>query len=325
MNWTKNKTKNRAAAAGLYLQEHRKRIAGRTAGIVTGLIKLCIIVGISFIVLASVFGIVSKAFMDIEDFYNPLVYMIPMNFTWENMEYALKYMDYFHSLLITAGFCVLIMGIQLIICALIGYGFARYKFPGGNLLFGLVVLTIIIPANTMMTPMYIQFRYFNPFGLLKGDGYNLINTVWPMVLLTATGMGLRSGLFIFIYRQFFRGLPKEFEESAFIDGAGPMRTFFKVMLPNARPAIIIVALFSFVWQYNDMFYAGILMSSRGLLSTKLNGLFDTVSQIQWITDRNQITLIVDAGVVLTIVPLILLYLFLQRYFMEGIERSGIVG
>lgn len=325
MNLTKDKTKKRMKEAADYLQKHRNRMISGIAGFVIGVVKFCIIIGICFIVLASVIGIVSKAFMAIEDFYNPLVYMIPMHFSWENMDYALKYMDYFNSLGITVAFCLLITVIQLIICALIGYGFARYKFPGSRILFGLVILTIIIPAQTMMTPLYMQFRYFNPFGLMEGNGINLINTIWPMVLLTITGMGLRSGLFIFIYRQFFRGLPKEFEEAAYIDGAGPVRTFFQVMLPNAQPAIIIVALFSFVWQYNDTFYSGILMSSKGLISLKLNGLFNTLSQLQWIQDRNQITLMVDAGVVLTIVPLIVLYLFLQRYFMEGIERSGIVG
>jgi multiple sugar transport system permease protein len=132
-------------------------------------------------------------------------------------------------------------------------------------------------------------------------------------------------LFIFIYRQFFKGLPNEIEEAAFIDGAGAFRTFFKVMLPNAKSSIIIVLLFAFVWQYNDTFFAGVPMSGQGLLAMRIDGLQSLLSQVQFIKDPNQIALIINSGVVLVIVPLIVLYLFMQRYFMEGIERSGIVG
>ena len=131
--------------------------------------------------------------------------------------------------------------------------------------------------------------------------------------------------FLFIFRQFYKGLPGAIEEAALIDGAGPFRTYLQVMLPNAKPAIITVMLFSFVWQYNDVFFSGLFMKKMGLLATRIVNLPPLLSYGLEIRDPNLVNLVLTSGIFLTIMPLIILYLFLQRYFMEGIERSGIVG
>lgn len=268
--------------------------------------------------------------MSKDDAYNPLVYMIPENFTLYNIQTAFESMDFGKSLIFTGGVCIMVMLIQAFICAVIGYGFARFRFPGKGLLFGLVVLTIIIPMETMMVPMFTQFRYFDPLGLVKmitgeQSGINLMNSIMPVLLMSLTGMGLRSGLYIFIYRQFFRGLPKEIEEAATIDGCGTFRTFIQIMLPNAMSSIIIVMLFAFVWQYNDTFMSGLFMESMDMIPKKLNSLNSVLTQVLNIRDVKQVQLIINAGVFLTITPLVVIYLFMQRFFMEGIERSGIVG
>ena len=276
-----------------------------------------ILIGICFVILSPLIGILSESFMDIQDVYNPLVYMIPENFTLYNFQAAWQQMSYPKTLLYTVGFSGIVMLIQVIICSLVGYGFARFKFPGCNVLFALVVLTIVVPVQTITVPLYMQFRSF--------FGTNLLNTPWPVVLMTLGGVGLRSGVYIYIFRQFFKGLPKEIEEAAFIDGAGPVRTFFTVMLPNAQSSIIIVMMFSFVWQYNDTFFAGTFMNRLTLLSTQVTTLAPKLGSALGIRDTNFVSLIVNSGIVLTILPLIITYLFLQRYFMEGIERSGIVG
>lgn len=293
------------------------------------LIKMIILIGISFIVVSPLIGILSNTFMSENDVYNPLVYLIPEEFTLGNLKIAIEQMSYVKSLIFTLVFCLGIMLIQACICALIGYGFARFNFRGNNILFAMVILTIVVPTQTLMVPMYTQFRYFDPFGLVKlitgKEGINLMNTFWPMLLMTITGSGLRSGLYIYIYRQFFKGLPKEIEEAAWIDGAGPFYTFFHVMLPNAKSSMITVMLFAFVWQYNDTYFASLYMSNFNLLSLKVTTLAANVSQALKIQDTNILQVIVDSGILLVIVPLLIIYLFLQRQFMEGIERSGIVG
>ena len=173
----------------------------------------------------------------------------------------------------------------------------------------------------------MQFRFVD----LPGFTANLVGSFWPVILLTLGGNGLRSGLYIYIFRQFFRGLPKEIEEASLIDGAGHLLTYIRVMLPNAKPAIITVTMFSIVWQYNDTFYSTLFMPSANLLPSFLSGLatamrlYITQTISQNARDPFWEQLIVHAGIVMFIAPVIAIYLIIQRQFMEGIERSGIVG
>lgn len=306
-----------------------RRLGKKISSILLNVVRLIILVGIAFVIISPLIGILSKTFMSTDDVHNPLVYLIPETFTLGNLKIAIEQLNYIPSLIFTLLFCIGLMLIQALVCALVGYGFARFEFRGDKLLFGFVILTIVIPVQTIMVPMYTQFRYFDLFGLVKlatgKEGINLINTVFPVTLMTITGLGLRSGLFIYIYRQFFKGLPKEIEEAAWIDGAGPLYTFLHVMLPNAKSSMITVMLFSFVWQYNDTFFSSLYMSNFKLLSLKVTTLAANVYQALNIRDANVVELVVNSGVLLVIVPLLIIYLFMQRYFMEGIERSGIVG
>ena len=287
-----------------------------------------LIVGISYIIIGPLITIISKSFMSVDDVYSPLVFIIPMDPTLENIKSALLNTEYFGTLFNTMTFVIILMILQIIVSAIVGYGFARYEFPFKNLLFGGVILTIVVPTHTIMVPLYTQFRYFDVFGIMNlvtGTSVSLIGGKWPIMIMTVFGNGLRTGLYIYIFRQFFRGLPKAIEEAALIDGAGVFRTFFKIMLPNATPSIVTVLLFSLVWQYNDTFYASLFMPNADLISLKLTTLAGYLSTIGEIYDPNHVDLIVNAGVLFSILPVILIYIFLQRYFVEGVERSGIVG
>jgi len=304
------------------------------------LVRTILIVGISFVILYPIMRQVSVAFKDKMDIYNPTIYMVPINFTLENIKYAMGVLNYWPMLGNTAMFVTATMLLQVISCALAGYGFARFSFPGRNVLFSLVVLTILIPMSTLMVPMYLHFRSFDVLGMINlitgKDGVNLLNTYWPSMITAATANGLKSGLYIYIFRQFFRGLPKEIEESALIDGAGGFRTFFRIMLPNSIPSIVTVGLFAFVWQYNDTFYASLFMSESNLMSIKVASLPANTNQYLPVllgygtnpdlrADPNHVSMVVDTGILLAIIPLIAMYLFVQRYFVESVERTGVVG
>ena len=218
---------------------------------------------------------------------------------------------------------------------MVGYGFARFDFPLKKLLFGCVVLMIVVPTYTVQVPLYITFRNFpDPFGatsalmkLATGKATNnLMGSPAPVYVMTALGCGLRSGLYIYIFNQFFRGLPKEIEEAAFVDGAGTWYTYFRIMLPNAAPAMITVAVFSIVWQYNDSFFANTFnISDSIILTRKLDSLINMIANAEKILTISEQQLYFDAGVVLTLLPVVIIYLVLQRRFIEGVERSGIVG
>lgn len=286
---------------------------------------IVVLFGIVYVILSPFIGIVSSSLKSKADLYNPLVYLIPQSPTTENYAIAAGIMNYTKTLVTTLTFVVVITFIQVMITSIVGYGFARFEFPFSKLLFAGVILTIVVPVESIMVPLYTDMRYFSPFGLFGEKGINLINTYVPMVAMTMTGMGLRSGLFIYIFRQFFKGIPKELEEASWIDGAGVFRTYLTIMMPNAVPPIVTVAMFSFVWQYNDVFFANMFMSKFDFISVKVASVASMFANVGEIKDPNYVTVVANAGIVLAVIPILLIYLVLQRYFMESVERSGIVG
>lgn len=312
----------RAAFSGTVLLDSKARLKNGTKDLVMKLFRIVLIVGVAYVILSPVIGIVTSSFFSDSDRYNPIVFTVPMHPTLERYATALKYLDYWQTMGYTVVYTLLMTVIQVLVCSAVGYGFARFDFPGKKLLFACVVIMIVLPAHTIMLPLYVTFRNFG-FG---DNTVNLMGTWWPSTIMTLLGTGLSSGLYIYIFNQFFRGLPKEIEEAALVDGAGVGYTFFRIMLVNAMPAVITVLVFSLVWQYNDTFYANLFnVPTSQMLSKRISTLADTISNVEKIYDPNLLTLYMNAGIVLISLPLIIMYVLLQKQFIEGVERSGIVG
>lgn len=307
----------------------RQAISNGIKGFLMMLFRLTIIIGVCYVIMGPVVGIIANSFFSNKDAYNPMVYLIPQNPTLERYELAIKIMDYVPTMLKSLAYSFVLMLLQILTCSMVGYGFARYKFPLKNLLFGCVVVMIVIPAHTIMLPLYMTFRTFDPLGIvsaISGSSINLMGTPVPMILMTLLGCGLRSGLYIYIFNQFFRGLPKEIEEAALVDGAGTWYTYFFIMLRNAMPSVITVAVFSLVWQYNDTFYAKLFHLPQSMsIGTRISSLVANIANQYKIMDKTIQTLYLDAGIVLMMIPVVLIYIILQKQFIEGVERSGIVG
>ncbi|MDR1669844.1 MAG: carbohydrate ABC transporter permease [Oscillospiraceae bacterium] len=317
------------AKSDTQLHNERNRIVRSTKKFIMSIFRLILIVGIAYVIISPLIGIVVSSFFSNEDQYSPLVYLIPQTPTLERYQLAITRLDYFRVMGNNLLYVVSLTVVQLAICSMVGYGFARFNFPFKRLLFGCVIVMIVLPAHTIMLPLYMTFRNFDPlwlFSLFGGEKVNLLSTPVPLYLLSIFGTGLRSGLYIYIFNQFFRGLPKEIEEASFVDGGGTFFTFLRVMIPNAIPSIITVTLFSLVWQYNDLFYANAFnVSDNIVLSKRLNTLGATIANRDRVVDPNIQQLYVYAGIVLMILPMVIIYVFLQRRFIEGVERSGIVG
>ena len=262
-----------------------------------------------------------------DDMYDLTVNWIPRQLTKLNFEEAWNMLDYPRSLLNTLGVTALLSALELAATMIIGYGFARWRYPGSNLVFALVVLSIVIPPQMVMIPLFLNFRYFDLLGLIPEPGINLIGSFWPLVLMALTGTAKRSGLFIFITRNFFRGMSTSLEEAAYVDGAGHLKTFFRIMLPNAKPIAMIVFLFSFVWNWNDLFYTNLFLPGAKLLQLGL-ATINSQYNLPWANkavEGTYIQLVNNAGMLLYVLPVLILYAFLQRYFVESIEKTGLVG
>ncbi|NLM39411.1 MAG: carbohydrate ABC transporter permease [Firmicutes bacterium] len=298
------------------------------------LLRTVLLIGICYVILLPIIHRLSTALMSIEDLYDQSVRWIPRNPTLRNFRLVWEHMDYVRSLGRTFFLSAFTSALNLAACAMVGYGLARFRFPGSGIIFGLAIFTLVVPPQLIMVPMYLNFRFFNLLGLLR-EPINLIGTYWPFALMSGTATGFRCGLYIFIMRQFFRGMPKALEEAAYIDGAGLFTTFIRVMLPGAVPGLLVTFLFSFVWQWNDYLYVTQFMPGQSFLPQALEGAAnkvaraideaDALASTSGFLDDHFYSLINNAGMLLVIVPLLILYLFLQRYFVESIERTGIVG
>ncbi len=307
----------------------RKRWKSNVKKAIIGLFKFIVILGISYVILGPIIGIITHSFFSDSDVTSALVYLIPQNPTKYRYEIADKYLKYLPTMGRALLYSATLMLIQVLICSMVGYGFARYKFPLKRILFGCVVVMIVIPTHSIMLPLYLSFAKFDVFGLFTlftGKPKNLLASPVPMYILTFFGCGLRSGLYIYIFNQFFRGLPKEIEEAAFVDGASTWYTYFRIMLVNAMPSVITVAIFSMVWQYNDTFYANLFhISNDTVISIKIATIEASISNNEKILNPKILETFLDAGIVMVMAPIVLIYVALQKQFIEGVERSGIVG
>jgi len=312
------------------LKNEKQYIINVSTGFLYKLMRSAILLAISYVLLSPFIGIIASSFFSNADKYSPIVYLIPQAPTLEKYRLTIARLDFWNVLGNMLVYVSLLTLIQVFICSLVGYGFARFTFPFKKLLFACVIVMIVIPPHSVMLPLYMSFQNFNPFGIISllnaGRSLNLLSTPFPMIIMTLFACGLRSGLYIYIFNQFFRGLPKEIEEAALIDGAGLFYTYFFVMIPNAMPSVVTVSLFSLVWQYNDTFFARLfLLSPEISLGKKINSLQANLVNLDRILDPSISMLYLYAGIVLTITPLIILYSVLQKRFIEGVERSGIVG
>ena len=349
------------------------------AKVVLWIFRMVLMIGISYIVLYPFFTKIAGSVMAPEDFVDVTVRLIPKNFTLDIYRAIISELGYWEAFMntFTLSFCCAV--IQMLICCLIGYGFAKFKFKGRNLLFMLVMLTMIVPHQTLQLSMFMEFRYFDIFGivrLLKGGGIevfghnikdlgegvaavfeklnvlpdeikwghyltergadrykvqmeiteagiNLCNTYFPLVLLSLGGLAFKNGLYIFLMRQFFRGIPDELEESAYMDGSGPFRTFVQIILPVSIPMMITVFLFAFCWQWTDDFYTGLFFNSTNVnLLVKIVDIPSSLKMDYAGQDLYYSAIRNTCGLMI-ILPLVILYAFCQRFLVQGIEHSGI--
>jgi len=292
-------------------------------------VRSILLIGLCFVILFPTIQQILMALRAPIDVNNPAVIWIPENWSIMNIKIASIVLDYRHAVFNSFKLSTISMILQMASTALAGYAFSRLKFRGSNILFILVILTIVIPPQALSLAQYL---YFRDLGLIGKEG--------SIYLMSGLGMGIRSGIFIYIFRSFFKGLPKELEESAMIDGAGVFRTFWSVMLPNARGALVTVGLFAFVWQWNDAYYVKIFEVSTQqfpLLTMRLinaaenmyaalfyTGGLNLIGQDVW-ENPVFLALISNVSALLMMLPLLIMYLFVQKQFVESIERTGIVG
>jgi multiple sugar transport system permease protein len=325
--WERNRLSN-----GYLLQKKITKVG-------VSVLRAILLFGLCFLILQPVLNKISVSFMEEMDLYDPVVVSIPRHFTISNYTIAANedIMDYSNSLRNSIIVSTTIAILQIAMCTLVGYGFARFKFPFKKFWFAMVILVIVIPPQTISSSLYLHFRFFDIFGIIEainGEPLNLRASFVPYYLISAGCMGLKNGLYIYMVRQYFRNIPVDLEEAAYIDGCGTLKTFIRIMLPQAKPIITSCFLFAFVWQWTDGFYAKLFFQGVKLVSTKLSNIVASlgvfIGRVQGGGSAQPATItvarsnqILSTGTLMIVFPVIFLYLFAQRQFVESLSSTGI--
>lgn len=272
-----------------------------------------------FVFLYPLLKMLSMSLMSAEDLTNPLVSWMPYEVTWSNFSRASLVLGYFETLWTTIYVSALPALLQTLVCALTGYGLARYKFKGKGIIFGLVLATFVIPTQITMIPQFLMYR---DLGIL----YSLKSYLLPAVM----GQGMKSSIFVLIFYLFFRQVPVSLIEAAEVDGARQAVIFFRIAVPIAIPGFLISFLLSLVWYWNETYLASLYFGSTiKTLPMKLENFVETFNQMVSASESQAGATanesIQMAGTLLIIIPLLLIYAVAQKQFIEGIEKTGITG
>ena len=257
-----------------------------------------------------------------EDLMDSSVTWIVNQLYFHNYTLAFEKMQYIPILLKTIVYCVVATGGHILACSFVGYGFARYNFIGKRMFSFLLILSMVIPIQTIIVPEYLLYSKIG-----VANGY------FPMLVPTWLGYGLRGALFIFLFRQFYLSLPRSLEEAAAVDGCTPIRTFFRIAFPASTSSVIVSVVLSIVWHWNDFYEPNIYIreNSQMLLPMLLPKLYDSMKDAadptqSFLQNADMYTEgVAMAATFLAVIPILIFYLFFQKQFRQGIETSGITG
>ncbi len=329
----KKEKNTQTAAQRQNLETARLRSAGRGA---YGVFRILLLLAISFVIIYPLFYMISTSLRSRDSFLNSVRVWIPEKIDpLTNFKAAAEVLNFGPALRSTLTLEMVSALLEIVSCAIAAYGFARFKFPLKRLCMGLLFLTILIPDTMIIIPRVVNHSQLDFLGILglvnRLTGTDLrvsiLDTPWAFYLPSLFAAGLRSGILIYIYIQFFKSLPAELEEAAWIDGAGPIRTFLRIAVPSSGVVILTVSVFSIIWHWNDYFLSSMYMTENYPLAVWLMMMPKNLPGHGYnlVPSQPESTSVLMAGCLLFIIPVLIIYIIVQRWFIESIDRVGITG
>ena len=316
--------------------ETRYKALRKSNGVLVSLLRYVILIGIGYIILYPLFYMISSSFRMRDSFYDPSVVWITSDLTMENFNYAWRILNYGSAVINTIVYEMISAAIQIISCSIVAYGLARFEFKEKKVLTFFMFLLILVPSQMMMLPIFMNYSKLDFLGILglidtlTGVDIrpNVLNSVWTFYLPAVLGVGIRSGIIIYIYIQFFKGLPKELEEAAWIDGAGPLKTYIRIALPSSVVVITTVTVFSLIWHWNDYSLSSMYLYAEKWPVAVMLSEINTPEAMGTLrldgSDPLRIAIMMS-GCLMFVIPILIVYLFLQKKFVKSIDRVGITG
>lgn len=309
------------------ISDRRLGMSDRLMWLVRRLPRVCLyllLLGLSFVFLYPFLYMLVTSLKSNEDLNNFIVVWIPRTLHFQNYSMAAEIMNYTRGFRNTLIVTLISTAGQLLSCSMAGYGLARFNFPFKKAVFFIVILALIIPTQTIIIPQYLLYA-----------NLGWLNTFKPLIIPSFLGYGFKGALYIYIFRQFYYGLPKELEEAAKVDGCGFIRTFLYIIFPVARSAYMVVMVLALVWHWSNYFEPSIFVSRNELqmlaaginsISETLNLPADALSHMFDINDNNALNnAVLMAGTFMVVLPILFAFSFLQKQFIQGVERTGLTG
>ena len=301
------------------LNFNKKTVTQKSSRFVFYLLLICV----SFVFLEPIFRIISKTFMTPDDIIDPMVDWVPRSFSLNNLSVAVKVLNLKETLKNSLLFSGILAVAQTLCAALTGFALSRYEFSGKKFWFVMILLCFVVPTSVLMIPRLMMFVTAQ-----EAIKFTLIGTPYPQLMMALLGQGVNSTILILIFQNFFNLIPKSLDEAAMIDGAGAFRVFWHIGMRLSFSTVLVVFLFAFVWNWNETYVTGTLLrSGLQLLPSKL-ALFDSEFESAVSSSGSAFKLneaYKMAATFISIAPLLLLYSFVQKKFIEGIENTGITG
>ena len=279
------------------------------------LARLLILTIVGYIVLYPFFYMLVTAIKDIDAMLDVEHIWIPVTYSLKSFKEIFELLNFGTALKQTFLVQILSAAIETFVCAFVAYGFARFKFKGKPICMFFLILSLLVPIQMYSLSMSVNYR-----------NLHLFNTPFVYWLPSLLGVGIRSGMMIFIYQQFFVNLPKELEDAAYIDGAGPVRTYFSIALPSSSVVLVTVSVLSFVWHWNEYYLASLtFLSDSAPLAMVLSFLKVYLKQVGIYEGWPEYASLVSAACIMYVIIPLILYMIFQRKFVRSIDRVGITG
>lgn len=311
------------------LASGKKKLLSR---VLTAILKYVVLLSIGYLVIYPMIYMISFAIRSYGDYLDPTIYWIPKHFSDIHFQNAQRVIDFVPSIMNSLLFEIVAAFIEIAACSIIAYGMARFKFRGKGILTVMMFLMIVVPEQMTIIPKMMNYSNLDFLGVIglinKIFGthikISILNTGFAFWLPSVFGVGLRAGIIIFIYIQFFKGLPKELEEAAWIDGANLRQTYLRIALPSSGVVLTTVIILSVIWHWNDYYLAVMYTSENQPIAVKIAQIITSLQTIGYWNGPYYVGAKCAACIVF-VLPVLVMYIFLQRKFVQSIDRVGITG
>jgi multiple sugar transport system permease protein len=288
-------------------------------GLTFTVVLYVLLIAIGFVYLQPLLFMFVSSIKSPNDLLNPMVQWVPTELYFGNYTRSFQVLDYPRTLLTSILISVVPSLLQTFVASLVGYGLARYRFWGKPIVLLLLLATFIIPPQNTVIPQMLTYR-----------SMGLLGSPLALILPALMGQGFRSAIFVLIFYQTFQSFPKVLEESARLDGASDLRIFFTIAIPSALAAYIVSFIFSTVWYWNETFLTVIFLeggtTTLPMQLSRFTQAYENLYPPGTVNIFDRLNEAVKmSGTFLNILPLLVMYFILQRWFVESVEMTGITG